>query len=940
MPPTEDATHALALDAARFRSLAEATADVVWRTDAHGRTLDPGQWSTLFQLSREETDGYGWARVVHPDDLPAMRDEWRAALRERRPYTSVYRLRLPDGRYHRFRMRAVPIVDPEGRVAEWVGVSSDVEDALAAEEALRASEARYRSLTEAAAQIVWRTTPDGRDIDGDDAWSSFTGVRVTPESPADDWFTPVHPDDRAQLREAWRTAFATERMYEHPYRLRAADGGWRWMVMRAVPVRAADGAITEWVGTHTDVTERETARAALERERALLAEAQRIGQLGSWSWDIATGETWVSDEVYRLFGVPPDRMPELGANAVEAFDALLVPEDRAASNEQRRSATAARLPHSSGRWRIDRPDGVRRVVITRTEWRYDAAGRPVYASGTVQDVTEQVAAEEALRASEERFRLAARATRDGFYEWDVARGTLWTSDQLLEIFRVPADAGFDHASWENTLHPEDRPRVLASLDAVLAGSDDVSVAEYRLRRGDGTFATVIDRVLVVRDVAGRPLRVIGAVLDVSEQRELEAQLRQSQKMEAVGQLAGGIAHDFNNLLSVILASAELSRNAAPPGSVLAADLDEIGRAARRGAQLTRQLLAFSRRQMLRPRLLDLADVVRGAEALLRRLLPETITLDLVLPDTPHVVHADPGQLEQVLMNLVVNARDAVQAVRDRPHGLVQVAVDTWRPEPGSAAALGARGDPSADAPAAYLSAAYVSPAYVPAAYVPAAYVRLVVRDDGIGMDAATRAHVFEPFFTTKEPGRGTGLGLSTAFGIAAQSGGTILVESTPGLGTTFAVLLPSAGDVAPAADPARGGTASERAGGETVLLVEDENAVRRTARRVLERHGYRVFEARHGADALLVWDERGGDVDVVLTDQRMPELGGRELVKRLRERCPELPAVIMSGYVEEPVGGAAATGPPVRTLDKPFTPAQLLDAVRGALDARAVTPRR
>ncbi|HEY0780521.1 MAG TPA: PAS domain-containing protein [Gemmatirosa sp.] len=912
MAPSDDAARDHALDAARSRSLAEATADVVWRTDARGRALDLGRWSTLFGVPRDADDGYGWIEVVHPDDLARMRNEWRSALRERRPYTSVYRLRLTNGRYHRFRTRGVPILGEDGRVAEWVGVSSDVEDVLAAEEALRASEARYRSLAEASAQIVWRTTLDGRDIEGYEAWSAFTGVRVSPESDTADWFIPVHPDDRAPLAAAWAAGYAAGRPYEHPYRVRAADGSWRSMIVRAVPVRDAAGAITEWVGTHTDVTEREAARAALERERALLAEAQRIGQLGSWTWDMVTGETWVSDEVYRLFGVAPDDVCALGANAVEAFYSLLVPEDRALFDARYRAVGTEHPPSSSARWHCVRPDGTPRVIVSQTEWRYDDAGRPVYASGTVQDVTEQVAAEEALRASEERFRLAARATRDVIYECDIATGAVWTSDGMGATFRKPSDAVSSFSSWNARLHPDDDARVRALLDAVLAGEGDTFAAEYRFLRGDGTWANVMDRAHITRDPDGRPLRLIGALADVSQQRELEAQLRQAQKMEAVGQLAGGVAHDFNNLLSVILASTELSRNVAPPGSVLAADLDEIGRAARRGAQLTRQLLAFSRRQVLRPRLLDVVEVVRGAEPLVRRLLPDSVALDLVLPDTPHVVHADPGQLEQVLMNLVVNARDAVEAVADRPHGVVQVAVDTYRQTPGSTV-----------------------------------YVRLLVRDDGIGMDAATRARVFEPFFTTKEPGRGTGLGLSTAFGIAAQSGGTISVESAPGHGTTFSLLLPSAGDVAPDADAARTGAAARRSGGETVLLVEDETAVRRTARRVLERHGYQVVEARHGADALLLWEERGGAVDVLLTDQRMPELDGSELLKRLRERCPTLPAVVMSGYVEEAVAGEAVEGPPVSTLDKPFTTAQLLEAVRGALDtagppppAAAVTPRR
>ncbi len=924
MTDVHELARELAREAARFRALFDATTDLVWRTDAHGRLVDGERWAAVTGRPNAHALGDGWREDVHPDDLEGLFGEWRAALRARRPYNAIVRLHTGADRYRRFRVQGVPILDPDGRVAEWVGITRDVEESLAAEDVMRASQARYRSLVEATSQMVWRTTADGREADGHEAWSAFTGVPVTAESTSEEWFRPVYPDDRAGLARAWRAALAGGRAYEHPYRVRAADGTWRSMVVRAVPVRDARGVLVEWVGTHTDVTEREASREARERERALLAEAQRIGRVGSWSWDLVTGEILLSDEVYHMFGVSPHELRAYGANAVEAFYALLDPAERARAADQQRAVVEARHPSSSGQWRVRRPDGHEIVVVTRSEWHYDAAGRLVLSSGMVQDVTNLAAADAALRASEERFRLAARATRDVIYEYDIATGAVWTSDGMSAAFRKAAGTASDASTWAERLHPDDRARVGATLGAVLAGGGDTFTAEYRFRRGDGTWANVIDRAHVARDPDGRPRRLVGAIADVSEQRELEAQLRQAQKMEAVGQLAGGVAHDFNNLLSVILASSELSRNAAPPGSVLAADLDEIARAARRGAQLTRQLLAFSRRQVLRPRLLDLVDVVRGAEPLLRRLLPETVVLELAVPAAAGAhcaVHADPGQIEQVLMNLVVNARDAVAAAGSvavgsadagsevGPTGLVQVAVDLMTDDEAAAAGL----PPSAR------------------------YVALRVRDDGIGMDAATRARVFEPFFTTKGPGQGTGLGLSTVYGIAAQSGGTMLVESTVGGGATFTLLLPAApggcadtdapSTPAPAAEPS---VPAPSAG--TVLLVEDEAAVRRMTRRLLERRGYRVLEARHGADALLVWEEHEGEVDVVLTDLRMPEMGGYDLITRLRARKPGLPAVVMSGYVTELEGGG------VRAIDKPFTPEEMLGAVEEVIRATPPSP--
>jgi nitrogen-specific signal transduction histidine kinase len=396
--------------------------------------------------------------------------------------------------------------------------------------------------------------------------------------------------------------------------------------------------------------------------------------------------------------------------------------------------------------------------------------------------------------------------------------------------------------------------------------------------------------------------MVGTSRDVTERRRLEEQMRQAQKLEALGLLAGSVAHDFNNLLSVIIGGTELARAEVRDGPALD-DLDAVHGAATRAAQLTRQLLAFSRRRVRQPRVLDLRDVVRDGEALLRRLLPEDVVLDVGLGDTPCFVHADPAQLEQVLLNLVLNARDAVLARR----------------------AKDASGAPESP------------PIVTVDVEARAGVAALVVRDTGIGMDASTQARAFEPFFTTKGAGHGTGLGLATVAGIVAESGGSVQVESTPGAGARFTVLLPlvepadecdalgalgALGAGAPAC-----GTAC---GTETVLLVEDEAVVRETATRILVRHGYRVLAARHGNDALLVWRDHAAEIDVLVTDLRMPELDGRALVARLRGERPDLPVVLMSGY--------AGTDGDTQFLEreiflaKPFATDTLLGRVREALD--------
>ncbi|MGZ8458206.1 MAG: response regulator, partial [Gemmatirosa sp.] len=425
---------------------------------------------------------------------------------------------------------------------------------------------------------------------------------------------------------------------------------------------------------------------------------------------------------------------------------------------------------------------------------------------------------------------------------------------------------------------------------------------------------------------------------ITARRQLEEQVRQSQKMDALGLLAGSVAHDFNNLLSAIIGGTELARLEVPDGTQLAQDLDDVRHAAQRGAQLTRQLLAFSRKQVSQSRPLDLRDTVRDSAKLLRRLLPEDVALDVTVGDgadapsagdAPLVVRADAGQLEQVLMNLVVNARDAVVAKREAhrqaaggplsasasdvadqapPVDVVTIAV---------ARVVLAPGDPR-------LARRGADP------LPPGAYARLTVRDSGVGMDASTRARAFEPFFTTKPPGRGTGLGLATVLGIVEQSGGTVQLHAAPGAGAAFTIVLPL---IEGPADVVAVGTRTALPGGtETVLLVEDEAAVRETATRILERHGYQVLAARHGGDALLAWADHAATVDVVVTDLRMPAVDGKTLIACLRAEQPALPIVVMSGY-------ASGKDPEERVLlerevflTKPFSAESLLQQVRAALD--------
>jgi two-component system cell cycle sensor histidine kinase/response regulator CckA len=472
---------------------------------------------------------------------------------------------------------------------------------------------------------------------------------------------------------------------------------------------------------------------------------------------------------------------------------------------------------------------------------------------------------------------------------------LYASPAFLRAFGYAPEELAGTPAFER-VHPEDHAVVQAALADVSRKPGEQVAVRLRYRNKAGDWCRMEASAWnLLDDPAVRGI-VVNA-RDVTQHEALEAQLQQAQKLEAVGRLAGGVAHDFNNLLTAILSNAELVLGELPDGPARR-DVEVIRQAAERAAGLTRQLLAFSRKQVIEPRLVDLNVVARQTKQMLRRTLRESVTLEPDLGEIGSVL-ADPGQLEQVLVNLAVNASDAM-------------------PEGGTLTVR--TRDVVVDQPLAHRYKGLRI----------GKYVTLAVEDTGIGMDAATQARIFEPFFTTKEVGKGTGLGLSTVYGIVKQWGGYIAVESAPGAGATFTVYLPRHEGQATAESTAE---ARLPTGTETVLVVEDETAVRNSIRRILTRQGYMVLEARHGTDALRVFDAAQRRVDLVVTDLMMPEMGGRQLMAELGARPAAPRILVISGYDEQVTLKGERLPAGTRFLEKPFTVPGLLQSVRAALDA-------
>ena len=896
-------------------TLLQAMGDGVFIAQDHRFVFTNPALPALLGYTPESFTGLPFEAVVAPDHLPLWVQRFNARVGDGpeppRHYDVQFLAR--DGRRRWVELRANRM--PYGGRPAVLGIVRDISERKQAEEALERERQLSQAMLDGLTAHVCVLDEHGTLVACNAAWRAFAasqGVAATAVAEGVNYLAVCDraaadgSTDAAQVAAGLRRLLAGEHAHFQMIYPCNTQQGPRWFAMHVT--RASSQQPLRLTVAHEEVTLPMQAEQRIQHLQQRLAMAVRGAGYGVWELNLANQQLVWDEQMHQLYGFAPGTFD--GAPAT--WQGCIHPDDRAEVDAKFQGLVRGHAVDQLGFRIVRASDGALRHIGATGYLQRDGHGSPQRLVGMNRDITEQVLAQTALRESEERWKFALEGAGDGVWDWDVRGGQAHFSSRWVSMLGYAEGEVASHVQgWQQRVHPEDLPRAEQALQAHFEGRAPTYAVELRMRCKDGAWKWILARGLVVsRDTEGQPLRMVGTHTDLSERKQaeaqrllLEAQLREGQKMEAIGTLAGGVAHDFNNVLASILGNVSLARHDATDPAALQFSLDQIEKASLRARHLVQQILAFSRHQPQQLLRHPLQPLLEEALSMLRATLPAVAQLRARLSPAPLHALADATQVQQVLMNLCTNAW---HALGDQP-GHIEVGLDE---------VTVATTDPRKDG----LS--------------PGRWAHLWVRDDGCGIDAATLARVFDPFFTTKPVGQGTGLGLSVVHGIVTAHGGHIHAESLPGRGSCFHVYLPAVD--APAAPdevtPPAPTTADAAAGsGHTVFYIDDDEVMMTMVQRLLQRAGHQVQTFQDPRAALAVLRARPLAADLVVTDFNMPGFSGLDVARELAALRPGLPVIVSSGYVPEGMAERAQAAGVRALLHKERTVEELEALVRQVL---------
>ena len=835
--------------------------------------------------------------LLHPEDAHTVWNEVRKAIDNQTIFSIEFRIFTSQDEILWLSQRGVPEYDADGKPFRITGIIIDITERKHLEQNLRASEARFRALSENTIAGVALCDENGKLLYVNDAYLKIIGyTRQDFEQDKLNWRELTAPEfdglDRTAIAQARANKFSEQ--YEKEYIRR--DGS-RVPVLLGIAFSEIDGG-EHFVSAILDITKRKEAEKELreseENFRALTEATTHI----VWTIVGNEGNKVFLDWWKNLTGQTDAEMKGMG------WTNVLHPDDKESVTNEWLTAIENKSVFNTV-YRIRTVSGEYRFYAIRGVPVFDANGEFRRWIGAISDITVRKRGEEKIWQSERRFRSLINSTSQ--IVWTAnAKGILQTAHTPDGNF-FPVNSEDLMREWILRLHPEDKHTAIEEFRQAMREKSKFK-SEYRLRHLDGIFYHFVSRGTPVFEKDGTICEWVGTLTDITESkiaeeklRKSEEQLRQAQRLESVGRLAGGIAHDFNNMLTAINGYSDLTLRRLSSDDPLRRNVEEIKKAGERSAALTQQLLAFSRRQMMQPKILDINSIISETLVMLERLIGEDIKLAAELTSDIGLIKADPGQISQVITNLVVNSRDAMPdggtiTIKTENVCLNQEQITRYE--------WAKTGE----------------------------FVLFQISDTGVGIDDETLQHIFEPFYTTKELGKGTGLGLATVYGIVKQSGGYIWVTSEVGKGTNFEVYLPQVSEKNGIPEEENAAKLLVPEGNELILLVEDEEKVRDLTRQLLEFCGYTVIEAKNGIQALEICGQQGKEINLLLTDVIMPQMGGRELAKKITEKFSHIKILFTSGYTDDSIIKYEVVDAHTNFIQKPFTLETLAQKVRKVLD--------